>query len=211
MGASKQNRGRGRKDTTKSQLKAASRAEELRVQEVRREASERLAERAVAIEEFERAATPVCYRAGRFNVTEYVDSVIEGLSAREYWRTFRFAYREWFLKRPGRSALKLPCHDHPTNAREVAQLLLAGDERVITQSYVLNGNVDSDAYGCFQVGDLLQKKTLRELQKEIASNKQFLHCCRIRHLNAALRRYAKFREREGLQIKIKAEPTREAA
>jgi hypothetical protein len=68
-----------RKDMTKSQLKAAGRAEELRVQEVRRGASERLAERAVAIEKFElAAASSVCYRAGRFNVTEYVDSVIEG-------------------------------------------------------------------------------------------------------------------------------------
>ncbi len=213
MSASKHNLGRGRKNMTKSQLKAAGRAEELRVQEVRREASERLAERAAAIEEFERAATPVCYRAGRFNLTEYKDSVIEGLSARVYEcrRTFRFAYREWLLKRPGRSVLKLPCHDHPTNAREVARLLLAGDERTITQSYLLNGDVDPDAYGCYQVWDLLQKKTLRELEKEIASNKQFLHCCRIRHLNAALQRYAKFRDREGLQIKIKAEPTREAA
>jgi hypothetical protein len=54
----------------------------------------------------------------------------------------------------------------------VAQLLLAGDEKVITQSYLLNGDVDSDAYGCFQVWDLLQKKTLRELEKEIASNKR---------------------------------------
>jgi hypothetical protein len=100
--------------------------------------------------------------------------------------------------------LKLPCHDDPRNAREVAQLLLSGDERVIMGSYLFNGDVDPDACGCFQVWDLLQDKTLRELEKEIASNRQFLHCCRIRHLEAALKRYAKFREREGLEIKIKA-------
>jgi hypothetical protein len=180
---------------------------ELREQQARREASEWLEEQANAIEDFElEAESSACYRAGKFDVTEHVDSVFKGLSARTFVHrpTSIFAYREWFLKRPGRRVLKLPCHDHPTNAREVAKLLLAGDERVVTGSYLFNGDVDSNAYGCFRVWDLLQDKTLRELEKEIASSKQFLRCCRVRHLKAALKRYAKFREREGLEIKINA-------
>jgi hypothetical protein len=49
-----------------------------------------------------------------------------------------------------------------------------------------------------------------ELEKEINS-KQFLRCCRVRHLKAALKRYAKFRERDGLEIKIKVKPAKQAA
>jgi hypothetical protein len=44
-----------------------TRKEELRVEKIRQEASERLAARAAAIEEFELTATSsVCYRANKF-------------------------------------------------------------------------------------------------------------------------------------------------
>src|SRR5271170_4884326 len=104
-----------------------TRQAELRKQEIRRETSEWLEELYDAIEDFEfDAASSVCYRAGKFDVTEHVDSVLEGLSARTFVHrpTSRFAYRKWFFKRPGRRVLELPCHDHPTYARKVAQLLL---------------------------------------------------------------------------------------
>ena len=150
----------------------------------------------------------VCYRDGRFNVTEYTDSVTEGFSARlfVYRPNSRFAYRKWFFKRPGKRALELPCHDHPTDARETLKLLLAGDETTITGAYLANEDSDAHDCQCFRALELLQEKTLRELEKEVASNEDFSRCCRIRHIKAALKRYAIFREREGLEIKIKAKP-----
>jgi hypothetical protein len=76
-------------------------------------------------------------------------------------------------------------------------------------AYLANGNCGT--YGCFSVLDLLQDKTLRELEKEVISSKQSPRCCRTRHLTAELKRYARFREREGLEIKIKAKPQKQAA
>ena len=99
-------------------------------------------------------------------------------------------------------------------------------------AYLSNGHdVDIDECSCFCPSDLLQEKTVEELELEVEETSRLLtlfaekgvgvvrrHAChlvpvrcRLRHIEMMLKRYAKFRDREGLQIKIKAEPTREAA
>jgi hypothetical protein len=196
---------------------------------------------AVAIEQFKKTTVGVSTRHsdGNYDVTEYPDFKIEGLALRvmvyKRHRKGKKAEPElrWFFERPGRRALEINCRweETPREARERVRLLLAGDEDTIMCTYLNNDHsVDSNECSCFCPSDLLQEKTIEELELEVEEISHYLNrwakegasavrhaChlvpvrCRIRHLKAMLKRYAKFCQREGLQIKIKAEPTREAA
>jgi hypothetical protein len=138
----------------------------------------------------------------------------------------------WFFERPGRRALELCCHreETPREAREQVRLLLAGDEATIVCTYLNNDHgVDANECSCFCPSDLLQEKTVEELGLEVEETSHYLSrwaeegasvirrhaCClvpvrcRLRNIEAMLKRYGRFRDREGLQIK--AGPTRRAA
>lgn len=140
----------------------------------------------------------------------------------------------WFFKRPGKRALELNLFDDatPRRAREEVGLLLAGDEGAILGAYLHNAVGIDDHNCCLHESDTLQEKTLAELECEVESNRSYLEwvikeegrsamrryaCrlrpirCRLRHLEAMLKRYAKFREREGLKIRIKTKPAKQAA
>jgi len=99
-----------------------------------------------------------------------------------------------------------------------------------------NNGVGSDDCHCVSEHMLLQEKTLEELEKEVTDAEAYLgwleeahvlrrrtryqrrrwryeHAdflapfeCRLRHLKAVLKRYAKFRKLAGLEVKIKAKP-----
>jgi hypothetical protein len=168
--------------------------------------------------------------------TSYADREIKGLSLRDYEQAYATVYsgydeRElhlrWFLSRPGHQPLDLGDDiDAPDEARRYARSLLDGREDAIVNEYIDN-SPDIDKYDCwcFQTSELLVDKTLNELEAEVESRRRYLAhvekdaaaarryaCflmpkrCRLRHMEAMLRRYAKFRERESLKIRINAKP-----
>jgi hypothetical protein len=143
----------------------------------------------------------------------------------------------WFLKRPGHRALDLGDGDGgdidpPELARRWAQRLLDGCENAIVNAYIDNTpDVDKHDCPCFRTSELLMDKTLDELQSDLFWGRRRLASaseegpavvrryachlmperCRLHHLEAMLKRYAKFREREGLKIRIKTKPAEQAA
>ena len=172
--------------------------------------------------------------------TEYADPKTAGLALREtvykHRRKGEKAAPElrWFFERPGRRALELHCRreETPREAREQVRLLLAGDEGAIMCTYLNNNQgIDANECLCFCPSVLLQEKTVKQLELDVEKARRILTLfaekgvgvvrrnachlvpvrCRLRHIEAMLKRYAKFRDREGLQIKVKAQPTREAA
>jgi len=173
--------------------------------------------------------------------TSYADGIIDGLSLRDYEQAYATRYfagqkedlhLRWFLKRPNHRALYLGDKiEAPDEVRRWAQGLLDGRENAIVSAYIDNTpDVDRHDCSCFCTSELLMGKTLDELEVEVFSMHQWLAAaserpsfarrhacilvpqrCELRHLVAMLKRYAKFREREGLEIKIKTKPQRQAA
>jgi hypothetical protein len=200
----------------------------------REQAARRRVKLAVAIERFKSTAVAVSTRhSTKHNeVTQYADFLTEGLALRVMvYNQCKGKKAEpqlrWFFKRPGRHALELHCpSDTPTAAREEARLLLAGDESTIMCAYLSNesGGRRSSWYHYFDESDLLQDKTLDEIEKRIAQNKEMLarqaSCRRERfaldwvfpmrrktkYMEEMLERYKGFMKREGLEIRIKAKP-----
>jgi hypothetical protein len=202
----------------------------------RTRAAKQRATLAVAIERFKKTAGGVSARHStkHYDVTEYPDSKIEGLALRvmvyKHPRKGKKAEPElrWFFKRPGRRALEINCRWEETSreAREQVRLLLAGAEDTIMCTYLSNESSRrrSSWYHYFDESELLQNKTLAEIEERIAQNKEMLarqvSCRRERfaldwvfpmrrktkYMEEMLERYKRFMKREGLEIRIKAKP-----
>jgi len=140
----------------------------------------------------------------------------------------------WFFERPGRRALELNCFESgPDLARNEVHSLLAGDESTIMRTYLNNTDgVDANECHCFCSSDSLQQKTVKELEEEVEKTSRHLsHFAEeggsprrasarvlLRAEAVSIAAYGSDAEalREisparGSKIKIKAEPTREAA
>lgn len=189
---------------------------------------------ATEVEKFKKiAAPPISYSEQYYDIAEYADPRTPGLTLRVMALKPNPGRKEerpeirWFFKRPGKRTLELSCFKRtPDEVRKEVAWLLAGDEGTILRTYLNNVDVDSNNCHCFYTSDLLQEKTLEELEDEVEQKRWYLAraaeegpkvlrkftCylrpirCRLRHLEAVLKRYAKFREREGFEIRIKAKP-----
>ena len=207
----------------------------------RKLAAERKAKFEAEIERFKKTAPPpISYSDDYNDITEYRDPRMQGLSFRIFIYKLNppekppRLYTGWFFKRPGKRALELNLFDDatPRQAREAVGWLLTGDEGAILGTYLKNAVGIDDHNCCLHESDTLQEKTLAELECEVERKRSYLDwvikkegrsamsryaCrlrpmrCRLRQLEAMLKRYAKFREREGLEIKIKTKPQKQAA